>query len=145
MATLISDGKVHNLDPAYVGRWTGAVKGPMGDPDRCYYCGIGERGEAIGFVSQDASHYGVCEQHATESTVRYPNPPTVTDVPAHKVKKGMALLVDPYCHGSVHLRQVTKVSRVNGLLRIYFGTFYMVVDRTVTFQQMHSRFGEGGR
>jgi hypothetical protein len=153
MAILVTDGQVIDLDPSYVGRWAagGNMAGPSCEPDRCYFCGIGERPEAVGYLDgADGARYGVCEHHKRRHSpvgrtkfVRYPKvTPKTEDIPASEVKKGMALIVDAYGIGSEHLRTVERVTRQpGGMVRVYLnGGIYLAVDRTHVFRRIFSRF-----
>jgi hypothetical protein len=154
MAILITEGKIIDLDPSYVGRWSGSVAGPGSEPDRCYFCGIGDRPEAVGYLdSTEGAHYGVCKQHKRRRSpdggrarfVRYPKvTPRIENIPAGEVKKGMAIIVDPYGSGGAHLRTVERVTRQLGhMVRVYLSGgsgIYLSVDREYVFRRIFSRF-----
>lgn len=153
MAILVTqDGVVHQLDPSWTGRWAGEKRGAGYEPDRCYYCGIGQRPEAVGYVTDGGTRYGLCEAHAgsrhPESGVgvfvRYPVVGLRTAlVPARTIRAGMWVIVQSPVVASPRLVLVNRVERLDGRtkrLHIKMVGSYLSVDDTANVERAYSRF-----
>jgi len=149
MATLIRDCVISDTDPAYVGSWAGDVDTPLCEPDTCYFCKIGQKDHAVGFLADGDTRYGTCQRHRRRVAPggkparfrRYAlKSAPVVDIPAADVRRGMALLIPAYL-GTTALRlaPVKKVVRNGTNRQIHFHTCYHAVNQESVFQRVLTR------